>query len=70
MIWRFVPGAVVRWARRVVLHYPAPMRMTAVPEQRVRTAVAAAGGEVVDAEPVDEPETHWAARRYVVRAGG
>jgi SAM-dependent methyltransferase len=66
IIWRFGPGAVVRWAQRTVLHYPAPMRMTAVPEQRVQAVVGAAGGQVVDSQPVDEPETHWAARRYVV----
>jgi hypothetical protein len=53
-----------------VLHDPAPMRMTALPEARVREIVAAAGGEVLDSVPVDEPETHWAARRYVVRAIG
>jgi hypothetical protein len=28
------------------------------------------GGEVVASRSVDEPETHWAARRYVVRKPG
>lgn len=70
MIWRFAPSWLVRWAQRTVLHYPAPMRMTALPEDRLREIVTAAGGEVLDSVAVDEPETHWAARRYVVRATG
>jgi ubiquinone/menaquinone biosynthesis C-methylase UbiE len=67
IVWRFAPGAIVRWAQRVLLRYPAPMRMTALPESRLAALVAAAGGEVVDSVPVHEPETHWNARRYVVR---
>lgn len=66
MVWRFLPLAAVRWLQRVVLHYPAPMRMTALPPERLAAVVTAAGGEVVDSVAVDEPETHWAARRYVV----
>jgi len=67
IVWRFVPGPVVRWAQRTLLHYPAPMRMTGVPEQRLAELVGAAGATVVASTDVDEPETHWHARRYVVR---
>jgi ubiquinone/menaquinone biosynthesis C-methylase UbiE len=67
LVWRFAPGALVRWAQRRVLGYPAPMRMTGLTEGRVAALVGAAGGEVVAAVAVDEPETHWQARRYVVR---
>jgi SAM-dependent methyltransferase len=67
MVWRFVPLPAVRWLQRVVLRYPAPMRMTALAPDRLTAVVAAAGGGVVDSAPVDEPETHWEARRYVVR---
>jgi SAM-dependent methyltransferase len=70
VIWRFAPNALIRWAQRRLLGYPAPMRMTGVPVERVRAVVFAAGGELVDVGPVDEPETHWAAARYVVRAAG
>jgi SAM-dependent methyltransferase len=68
-VWRFAPGALVRWAQRRLLGYPAPMRMTGVSEERVTAIVGAAGGEVVDSVAVDEPETHWHARRYVIRRG-
>jgi hypothetical protein len=38
-----------------------------VPEARLRALVAAAGAFVVASVDVDEPGTHWHARRYVVR---
>jgi SAM-dependent methyltransferase len=69
-VWRFAPLGFVRWAQRRLLGYPAPMRMTALPEKRVHEIVGARGGHVLAAIPVDEPETHWAARRYVIRASG
>lgn len=70
MIWRFVPQRLVGWGQRRVLGYPAPMRMTAVPEARMRQLVAAHGGAVVDTVAVDEPASHWHAARYVIRKDG
>ena len=70
VVWRLAPFPVVAWAQRRLLGYPAPMRMTGLTEERVRTLVTAAGGELVAALPMDEPETHWRARRYVVRKPG
>jgi SAM-dependent methyltransferase len=70
MVWRFAPAPLVRWAQQRVLGYPAPMRMTGVTPARVAAIVGAAGGEVVGSVEVDEPETHWQARRYVVRKAG
>jgi SAM-dependent methyltransferase len=67
MAWRFAPGPFVRWAQRRLLGYPAPMRMTGMTEERVAAVVGAAGAEVLAGVAVDEPETHWQARRYVVR---
>jgi SAM-dependent methyltransferase len=67
MAWRFAPGPLVRWAQRRLLGYPAPMRMTGMTEERVAAVVGAAGAEVLAGVAVDEPETHWQARRYVVR---
>jgi SAM-dependent methyltransferase len=67
MIWRFAPLPLIRWAQRRLLGYPAPMRMTGVPEDRLRAVVSTQGGEVVASVPVHEPETHWDARRYVIR---
>lgn len=69
-VWRFVPLPVVGWLQRRVLGYPAPMRMTGLAPERLTALVTAAGAEVVDSVPVDEPETHWAARRYAVRRLG
>jgi|tagenome__1003787_1003787.scaffolds.fasta_scaffold20861706_2 SAM-dependent methyltransferase len=66
-VWRFVPGPLVRWAQRRLLGYPAPMRMTGVAASRLAALVGAAGATVVASTEVDEPETHWHARRYVVR---
>lgn len=67
LVWRVAPTPVIRWAQRRLLGYPAPMRMTGVSEQRVAELVAVHGGEVVEAAPMDEPEAHWQARRYVIR---
>ncbi|MCW2704238.1 MAG: hypothetical protein JWQ37_2233 [Blastococcus sp.] len=67
MTWRLAPGPLVRWAQRRLLGYPAPMRMTRMTEGRVAAVVGAAGAEVLAGVAVDEPETHWQARRYVVR---
>lgn len=70
VVWRFAPLPVVRWLQRRVLGYPAPMRMTGLPPGRLARLVGAAGAEVLDSVAVDEPQTHWAARRYVVRKRG
>jgi len=67
IVWRLAPLRLIRWAQRVLLRYPAPMRMTALSPERLAEVVTRHGGEVVDSRAVDEPETHWAARRYVVR---
>jgi ubiquinone/menaquinone biosynthesis C-methylase UbiE len=67
MVWRWAPNPLIRWAQRTLLSYPAPMRMTALPESRLHAVVSAAGAQVVHSEPVQERETHWEARRYVVR---
>lgn len=72
-VWRVAPAPVIRWAQRRVLGYPAPMSMTGVSEKRVAELVAVHGGDVVDSVAVGEPESHWQARRYVIRrrpAGG
>jgi SAM-dependent methyltransferase len=66
LIWRVAPGPLVRWAQRTLLGYPAPMRMTGVPEDRLAALVTASGGTVLASTDVHEPETHWHARRYVV----
>jgi ubiquinone/menaquinone biosynthesis C-methylase UbiE len=68
LVWRLVPGRLVRLAQRVVLRYPAPMRMTRFSPSRVRKVVASAGGAVVATATVDDRATHWRSTRYVIRA--
>jgi SAM-dependent methyltransferase len=67
MIWRFAPYPLVRLGQRLVLRYPAPMRMTPVSPARVAAVVAAHGGEVVDSAPEDDRATHWRCTRYILR---
>jgi SAM-dependent methyltransferase len=67
MIWRFAPYPLVRLGQRLVLRYPAPMRMTAVRPAHVSAVVAAHGGEVVDSAAEDDRATHWRCTRYVLR---
>lgn len=67
IVWRVAPWPVIRWAQRRLLGYPAPMSMTGVSEKRVAELVAVHGGEVLESVDVHEPESHWQARRYVIR---
>jgi SAM-dependent methyltransferase len=67
VMWRFAPYRLVAWGQRTVLGYPAPMRMTALAPDRLRSVVAGHGGEVVDSVSEDIPITHWRSTRYVVR---
>ncbi|WP_460404671.1 class I SAM-dependent methyltransferase [Actinophytocola sediminis] len=67
LVWRVVPGPVVRQAQRRLLGYPAPMRMTRFPPARVRRVVGAAGGAVLATRTVDDRATHWRSTRYVLR---
>jgi SAM-dependent methyltransferase len=66
-IWRIVPGWLVRLGQRVVLRYPAPMRMTAMAPARVLAVIAAHGGSVIDSVTEDDRAAHWWSTRYVIR---
>ncbi len=66
-VWRLAPGWLIRLAQRVVLRYPAPMRMTRYAPSRLRSVVEAAGGSVVATRTVDARETHWRSTRFVIR---
>jgi SAM-dependent methyltransferase len=68
-MWRFAPYRLLALGQRVVLRYPAPMRMTALAPDRLRAVVGRHGGEVVDSVTEDIPATHWQSTRYVVRKG-
>ncbi|TDC42294.1 class I SAM-dependent methyltransferase [Micromonospora sp. KC213] len=67
LIWRFAPFGLISWAQRRLLDYPAPMRMTPVPDAEMTRLVAAHGGEIVDRRP-DLPYTKdWQCTRYALR---
>lgn len=66
-VWRFAPYRLVAMGQRVVLRYPAPMRMTALAPERLRVIVGAHGGQVIDRITEDMPATHWRSTRYVVQ---
>jgi hypothetical protein len=65
-IWRLVPSRLVGIGQRLFLGYPAPMRMTALPERRVEELVRAAGGAVLASRTDRDRSTHWRLTTYVV----
>ncbi|HEX2132643.1 MAG TPA: class I SAM-dependent methyltransferase [Actinophytocola sp.] len=67
VVWRLVPGPLVRLAQRWLLRYPAPMRMTRFAPARVARVVSAAGGTVLATRELDDRATHWRSTHYVVR---
>jgi SAM-dependent methyltransferase len=69
MVFRFAPPRLIGWAQRRLLGYPAPMLMTALPDDLVRATVAGAGGSVLAAEADDSYGGHWRYTRYFLRPG-
>lgn len=67
VVWRFVPFPLIAAAQRRVLRYPAPMRMTALPERELARLVAANGGEIVDRTPDLTYTEDWRCTRYLLR---
>ncbi|MFC5287025.1 class I SAM-dependent methyltransferase [Actinokineospora guangxiensis] len=65
-IWRLAPSRLIGLGQRLFLGYPAPMRMTALPERRVEELVRAAGGTVLSKRAEDDRSTHWRLTTYVV----
>jgi SAM-dependent methyltransferase len=65
--WRLVPFPVLRWAQRRLLHYPAPMRMTVIPDRELAATVERLGGRVVarQVDPTDSKD--FELTRYVIR---
>ncbi len=45
--WRVLPSPVLRWVQRRVLGYPAPMRMTRVPDAELTALVTRLGARIV-----------------------
>jgi len=66
LAWRLLPFPVIAWAQRRLLRYPAPMRMTAVPDREFTALVRTHGGTVVDRAPDPSYTKDWRITRYVV----
>jgi SAM-dependent methyltransferase len=64
MLFKHAPIPVLRFGQRVMLRYPAPMRMHAVPEAEMVAALEAAGMDVLDRVPDQGHGGHWTYHRY------
>lgn len=64
------PLALLRAGQRLVLRYPAPMRMHTTDEATVRRAAARHGGRVVAVREETEHSPDWAFARYVLTRDG
>jgi SAM-dependent methyltransferase len=70
MVFRFAPQGLISFGQRRLLGYPAPMRMTALPDGLVRSAVASTGGSVVGTEEDRSYAGHWHYMRYYLSPNG
>ena len=63
-MFKYLPWPILRFGQRVVLRYPAPMRMQAVPAETVATAFARYGVQVRDRVEDTSYGGHWRYHRY------
>lgn len=63
-LFRYCPWPLLRFGQRVVLRYPAPMRMTSVSAQQVASAFAPHGVQVRDRVEDLTYGGHWTYHRY------
>jgi SAM-dependent methyltransferase len=66
LIFAAAPWPVLRWAQRRVLGYPAPMRMSRMSADDVRTAIKDTPARLVAAIDDDSYGGHWHYTRYYV----
>jgi SAM-dependent methyltransferase len=69
LAFRVLPNWLTALLQRRLLHYPAPMRMQAMPRSWVGEQVRGAGGEIVSEAVDDTYGGHWIYTRYVLRPG-
>lgn len=67
MVWRLAPYRLIGWGQRRLLGYPAPMRMTVVPDRHMARVVGAQGGEIVGRRPDLPYVEDWRCTRYALR---
>jgi ubiquinone/menaquinone biosynthesis C-methylase UbiE len=64
--FRLLPAPVLGVLQRLLLRYPAPMRMQAMPDRWFAAVVSAAGGRVIDSAEDASYGGHWVYTRYLV----
>ncbi|NHA67242.1 class I SAM-dependent methyltransferase [Phycicoccus flavus] len=64
LVFRYAPWPLIRFGQRVLLRYPAPMRMHAFPPARVEAVLAGAGLAVRDRVPDPTYGGHWVYDRW------
>lgn len=68
--FRHLPPALLGWAQKTLLRYPAPMLMTALTRADIEAVVRPMGAAVVDVQEDPTYGGHWVYERLVVRADG
>jgi ubiquinone/menaquinone biosynthesis C-methylase UbiE len=66
VLFRYAPNPLLRLGQRLLLRYPAPMRMHVMPEADMRTLMGDAGADVVDAVEGRVTGPHWVYVQYFV----
>jgi len=64
VLYKHAPLAVLRFGQRVVMRYPAPMRMHGFPEADLVAVLDTAGVDVIDRVPDLSQGGHWTYHRY------
>ena len=64
LVFRYAPWPVIRFGQRVLLGYPAPMRMHAFPQDDLVATLAAHGVDVIDRQQDATNGGHWTYHRY------
>lgn len=70
LVFRLAPWPVLRWAQRRLLGYPAPMRMSRMTPDDVRTAIEGTPATLVAAIDDNSYGGHWHYTRYYVSVPG
>jgi ubiquinone/menaquinone biosynthesis C-methylase UbiE len=66
--FRLLPAPLIGLLQRVILRYPAPMRMQAMSDRWFSAVVRAAGGQIIGATEDASYGGHWIYTRYVIAA--
>ena len=70
LVFRYAPWPLLRWAQRRLLKYPAPMRMSALSADDVRSSIAGTPARLAAAIDDDSYGGHWHYTRYYLTVQG